>query len=118
MTQLQNPSGFWTKERVFESANQYKTKLEWFKGCQRAYAKAQSKGWLSEATAHMTKPALRQPKPRGYWTKERVLEIAKQYKSKKEWYIGCQRAYAKAQAMGWLTEATMHMQVYKVDKGH
>lgn len=48
-------------------------------------------------------------KPKGYWTKERVLEDAQKYNGKKEWFVNSRSGYATAQAKGWLTEATIHM---------
>lgn len=48
-------------------------------------------------------------KPKGYWTKERVLEDAQKYNGKKEWFVNSQSGYSTAQAKGWLTEATIHM---------
>jgi len=109
MTQLQKPAGYWTKDRVLADAKQYKTKLEWVIANGTAWGKAQARGWLAEATAHMTNPPTRSPTPPSYWTKERVLADATQYKTRMEWFRGSNSAYRKAQASGWLAAATVHM---------
>ncbi|MEK6211272.1 MAG: hypothetical protein AABM64_13055 [Pseudomonadota bacterium] len=97
--------GTWTKEAVLADAQRYRSLKDWANcgnsACQIAY----KNGWIDEATKHMTPSQ----KPKGYWTKERVLNDAKQYKSRMEWFKASQSAYATAQAKGWLSEATAHM---------
>lgn len=51
------------------------------------------------------KKVLKKPKPRGYWTKERVLAQAKKYKTAKNWRKHCSGSYRIAQKMGWIVEA-------------
>lgn len=43
-------------------------------------------------------------KPNGYWTKEKVFEVARQYQSKSEFNKGCASAYEIARKNGWLSE--------------
>ena len=45
-----------------------------------------------------------EPKPRGYWTKERVFEIAKECKTKSELWGRERGAYMAAQRNDWLKE--------------
>jgi hypothetical protein len=97
--------GAWTKESVIEDAKKYTKTVDWNNCGNAASQVARRKGWYVEATQHMTQSQ----KPKGYWTKERVLEDALKYKSKKEWFIKSQSGYATAQAKGWLKEATEHM---------
>ena len=47
---MKRPRGYWTKERVFEKAREYKTKSEFKKGCGTAYKIARINGWLEEMT--------------------------------------------------------------------
>ena len=42
------PNGYWTKERVFKKAKEYKTRCEFYKGCPRAYEVVRKNGWLDE----------------------------------------------------------------------
>lgn len=97
--------GAWTKETVMADARKYSKTTDWNNCGNAASQVARKKGWYEEATQHMT----RSQRPKGYWTKERVLEDAKKYKSKKEWFTKSQSGYATAQAKGWLNEATQHM---------
>ena len=58
-----HPNGYWTKERVFDSAKNYKNRKEWMRSKDStAYNVARKNGWLEEACAHMvwlsTKPSL------------------------------------------------------------
>jgi recombinational DNA repair protein RecT len=45
---LIKPSGYWTKDKVFEEARKYKTKIEFAKGCSGAYQVAGRKGWIDK----------------------------------------------------------------------
>lgn len=48
-------------------------------------------------------------KPRGFWTKERVLEEAKKYRTFTDWEKNSASSCAIAQKRGWIKEATVHM---------
>jgi hypothetical protein len=95
--------GHWTKDRVIESALKYSTQAEWRANEPSALSVAHKKGWIEEATTHMTSSRPTQ-KQLGYWTKERVLEDAKQFNSKAEWMKNSRGAYSKAYRNGWLDE--------------
>jgi hypothetical protein len=97
--------GVWTKENVLKDALKYKTLKEWFGNDNAAAQVAYKNGWIKEATAHMTPSQ----KPKGYWTKERVIASASKYQSSSDWIKGEGGAWSKAQANGWLEEATAHM---------
>lgn len=93
--------GYWTKERVIESASKHSTQAEWRNNEPSALAVANKKGWIEEATMHMTASRPNQ-RSLGYWTKERVFQDAKKYKSKSEWMKNSRGAYSKAYRNGWL----------------
>lgn len=101
--------GVWSKEAVMADAKKYSKTADWNNCGNAANQIARKKGWYEEATKHMT----RSQHTKGYWTKERVLADAKNYQSKKEWFVKSQSGYATAQANGWLNEATLHMQKQK-----
>lgn len=42
----------------------------------------------------------------GYWTKERVFEEARKYKTKHSFYEGCRGGYGAAERKGWFDEMT------------
>jgi hypothetical protein len=45
----------------------------------------------------------------GKWTKEAVLAKAKEYKTRKAWYLGSQFTYSLAKREGWFEQAAAHM---------
>lgn len=59
MARSQKPKGYWTKEQVFDDAKKYRSKMDWFRGSQSAWATAQRNGWLEECSSLMNPPACR-----------------------------------------------------------
>ena len=55
MTRERMPSGYWTKERVIESALGFSTVAAWSLVAGDAYDAAKRSGWIKGATAHMVK---------------------------------------------------------------
>lgn len=92
--------GVWTKEAIVADALKYTLLKDWANCGNAAYQIACKNGLAKEVTAHMA----RSHKPSRYWTKERVIEDAKKYKSKMEWFKASQSAWATAQRNGWLDE--------------
>jgi hypothetical protein len=45
----------------------------------------------------------------GKWTKEAVLAKAKEFQTRKAWYLGNQFTYSLAKRMGWFEDAVAHM---------
>jgi hypothetical protein len=76
------PNGYWTKERCLEIAKKYSSKKEWSDNNRTSLVISHLNGWVNECTEHMKQLK----NPSGYWTKERCLEEAKKYKTKKEWH--------------------------------
>ena len=97
--------GAWSKEAVAADACKYSLLKDWINCGNAAYQIACKNGWVDEVTSHMA----RSQKPKGYWTKERVFDDAKLYKSKMEWFRSSQSAWATAQRNGWLDECSIHM---------
>jgi len=106
------PQGYWTKSRVLESAKNYSTRAEWNKAEASAVGVASKKGWINEATKHMS-PSRPNRMENGYWTKERVLEDALKYTSKTEWQKMSKAAVSKAYRMGWMEEAIAKIETVK-----
>lgn len=98
---MRKKRGYWTKERVFEESKKYQTSTEFKKGCKAAYQAAQRNGLLKEMTWFVSPQ-----KPNGYWTKERIFEEAKKYKTRTEFQKGNPTAYGKAHINDWLKEMT------------
>ena len=93
----------WTKERVFEESKKYTSRGEFKKGNSRAYTLARKNNWLNEMI--WFEPSQKM-KPNGYWTKERVFEESKKYKTFKEFKKGSIGAYFAAKKHGWFDEIT------------
>ena len=53
-------------------------------------------------------------KPNGYWTKERVFEEARKYRTKEEFKKCCRSAYEAARRNGWIPEMTWFQNGYKL----
>ena len=98
------PYGYWTKERCWEEAKKYNTRVEFKKKANSPYLKASSKKWLDEICSHMN----RLRKPNGFWTKERCRKEAIKYKSRNKFSRGSRGAYASANRNGWLDEICEH----------
>lgn len=102
----------WTLEELKQESKKYKTITEWSKLGKGSYSAASKNGWLAELTSHMPRAI----KPNGYWTRERIFEDAKKYKTRSEWRKNSSSATTMATRNGWFEEATAHMKLL-VDHG-
>jgi hypothetical protein len=108
MERLQQPNGYWTKERVAAEALRFESRSAFNKGFGSAYTIAHREGWLDEVCSHME----RLHQPNGYWTKERVAAEALRFKSRSAFQKGSSSAYTTAHREGWLDEVCSHMPKY------
>jgi len=98
--------GIWSKSEVAESAARFTSYLEWMTNEPSAYNRARQMGWLEEIAIHLE----RDRNPRGFWSKEAVIESARKFRTLTEWQKGAGAApIVKARKMGWFDEATSHM---------
>ena len=88
-----------TKEEVAEVAKQYSTRTEFKNEAPRHYNTAHINKWVDEVCMHMPKL---DRSPRGYWTKERVLETAKECGSYEA--FAAHKAFFTARKRGWIEE--------------
>lgn len=93
------PRGYWTLDRCIESASEFDTNKEWRECQTNAYVAACRNGWIDICWPRTDD---NQKKPPGYWTLERCIESAKQFKIRKEWSKGQAGAYDSASRNGWL----------------
>ena len=100
MNQKRTPKTSWTKDEILEEAKKFSTRGEFAMGNRSAYKKAHREGWLDEICNSMVRPS----KPKGYWTKERVIEVAKSYTSKSDFSNSAPIAYRVALSNGWMRE--------------
>lgn len=93
-------NGYWhIKENVIEESKKYNSRFDFQRGCVSAYQSARKNGWLDEMTWLVSQYA-----PKGYWTKDRVFEESRKYKTRTEFEKGKQRAYQIARTNKWLDE--------------
>lgn len=114
MDRLVHPVGYWTKDKVFEEAQRYQTRVAFQKGASSAYNKAYKEGWLEEVTGHMEEIK----KPTGYWTIERIKSEAKKYQTRSEFQKNAVSAYNRAHKSGWLDEVCEHMERLRKSNGY
>lgn len=99
------PRGYWTFERIKEVALKYETRGEFEKKNKVAYRKAMKQGWDIEICKHMKYIC----RPRGYWTFERVKEVALKCETRNEFIINHIGAYNAAIKGGYYNEINTHM---------
>lgn len=94
----------WTKELLLAEALNYNTRSEFQAENRKAYAAALRQGIIDEICGHMHK-AQRKLK----WTKDRLMEEARKYKSRVAFSKGSGGAYNSARKRGLLDEVCAHM---------
>ena len=92
--------GKWTKEKTFEEAKKYKSRLGFEKGNNSAYNAAKRNGWLDDYT-WFTPSALISK-----WNYETCYVEARRYKSRGEFQKSSVIAYRIALNNGWLNDYT------------
>lgn len=95
----------YTNEELAEIARQYDYRKDFETNAPSACSVARRRGIYDKICEHMD----RLTKPRGYWTKARCHQIAKEYKTRKEFMKERKDAYAAAKRNGWLNEICSHM---------
>ncbi len=101
------PDNYWTIVLCKNMALKCKSREEFKNKYCAAYSFAYKKGWLDECCKHMIKIT----KPRGYWTKERCLDVALKCKSRTEFITNYSSAYSAAFRNGWINECHQHMKM-------
>ena len=101
-------NGHWNiKENVLAEALKYKTRGEFSKNSSGAYNSAKQNGWFDECIAHMG--YAEGHTPANFWTKQKVLSIAKKYDNRLDWVKNDKKSVHAARRNGWMEEATSHM---------
>ena len=109
--QLGGNTKFWTENKVIEEALKYKTVKEWISNNPRSYDAARRNNLLKKCTMHMKRQSM------GRWrnyTKEMILNEAKKFKTRTEWYKKSIMSWKYAKREGWFAEATSHMNLKKI----
>jgi hypothetical protein len=106
----------WTKQNILQDALKYDSRSKWKKSSY-GYEFANKHGWLEIACKHMTGgKGLYQ---KGYWTLDKCLSDARNYKTKSEWrYSQVPNGFAVAKRSGWLEKCCEHMTLIKKPNGY
>lgn len=99
----------WTKEKCMEEAKKCKTMGEWRARPNGSYYAAYVNGWF-EFVDHLLVKTIHPP---DYWTKERCIEKAKEYKTRTQWNKESKSSYLAALRNGWMEECCKHMNTKK-----
>lgn len=91
----------YTYEDCYEIALNFESRVALARGNVGVYQAALNHGWLDDYTWFKSKQ-----KPYNYWTKDRVTNEAKKYKSRGEFHDNNGTAYSKARINGWLDDFT------------
>jgi len=106
----------WDKEAVLKDASKYQSRSEWKKKSY-GYEVANINGWLEESCSHMT--GGKGVYQKGYWTLDRCLEDAKQYKTKLSWRNSINpNGFNVAKRNSWLDQCCQHMISTKKPNGY
>jgi len=98
---MKNPTHFWTKEKCQKIALKYNTKTDFRLNDNYPYIKAYKNGWLDNICVHMLKS---DKKPKGYWTKERCIELSHTCKNRKDFIKKYKSSYDVCCKNNWLND--------------
>lgn len=102
------PSGYWdNKENCLEEARKYQYRSQLKKENNTVYNKLCRNGWLEDACSHMEYKC----KPVNYWTIERCKEVAKKYKTKKEFETLDKSVYVTCVRNNWIDDVCGDMEI-------
>lgn len=106
MISNKRPNGYWNDyENCYKDAQNYQYLARWAEKSPVAVISAKKNGWLELCTAHMKNGVQYNLK----WTKEAVVNDAKEFQTIGEWREKSPGAYGAASKSGWLKDVTHHM---------
>jgi len=103
-----NVRGKFTLPELLAIATKYETRAKFKRGDESAYNFACRHGFIDELCGHMLTKGEAQSKALTKWTKARVIESAKRFRSSREWATKEGSAYNAALKQGWIDEASGH----------
>jgi len=105
---LENPNNItykWTKENSKLICDKYNIYSEFIKNEPKVYDFLKRKKWIDKFCEHM----IRLKEKNNYWTKERCLECALRYTTKKDWSRYSYKSYRAAHKNNWVEYCSLHM---------
>lgn len=101
-----------TEEQIQELANKCKIRTEFNQRFSGAYQQARKRGLLDKVCSHMVSPQ----KPTGYWTIDRLRDVASKYTIRRDFIREQGAAYTKITQLGMLDELCGHMKKTSVKR--
>ncbi len=103
----------WTIEDLKLEVGKYKTLKDFRTKSGGAYVAARKLGVMKDITSSLRSETCRNSgwRSKGYWTEERVREVAKKFKTKRDFKKAYSGAYHKAKTLGIFEEITRGMEV-------
>ena len=108
---IPKPPGYWTPKRVKKKANKHKTLKDFFTKDPDAYSAASRLKILDDVTQNLFREQL----PAGYWTKNKIKNANKNFKTFKQWYEEDLKSYAAAQRLKLLNDNDVVGHLIKVE---
>jgi hypothetical protein len=107
------PKGYWNEELCIEDAKKFTKIREWelnglaYHFVRRICRESGNLDLFDKCTEHMVEGK----KPNGYWTKEKCIEDAKEFKTLKEWCKNSSGGYSvSVKNKSWYIECVRHME--------
>ena len=97
---IPKPPGYWTAERIKAKVKKHKSLKDFFTKDFDAYSAASRLKILDEVTQHLSREQL----PAGYWTKDKIKNANRNFKTFKQWYEKDIKSYAAAQRSNLLND--------------
>lgn len=105
-THMKSLKKSWDKESVLKEALKYSTRSEWQRKSGGSCFAAKKLGIFEQCTAHMIKNPNRFNTK---WTYQDLIQDAKKYETKYEWFENSQAKYRAAKRRGIFEECVKHM---------
>lgn len=85
----------WSKNKIINEAKKFNTRKEWRQNSIYSYNAARYYGFLNDIklTSHFVKSVLKTK-----WTKDKIIQSAKKYKTRKDWRLKDPKSYSRAKS--------------------
>lgn len=107
----------WTKEKIKQEVLKYTYKNEWREKSPNSFNAAWRLG-IRQELSKLLKNKIRKKTKAHIWSDEKVLNEAKKYSTRSEWYKNSVGSYQRASKQNLMEEATKHMKDTRVPEGY
>jgi hypothetical protein len=107
----------WTKDSILKEVKKFNYKNEWREKSPNSFNAAWRLG-IRQELSKLLKNKIRKKTVPHVWSDEKVLNEAKKYSTKSEWYNHSPGSYQRASKQNLMEEATKHMRETRVPDGY